>query len=436
MRIAILGYDTEGKSSFEYFARQGHELEIRDQSIEVIVPEGVPSVLGDDYLKDLDKFDVVVRTAGLPPHKILAQNPSIANKITSQTNEFFKVSPTRNIIGVTGTKGKGTTSTLITKMLEAAGYHAQLGGNIGTPPLALLPELTAESWVVLELSSFQLSDIQASPHIGVCLMVAPEHLNWHHSMDDYAKAKANMFAHQTAEDIAIYFSDSKVSHKIVEASPAHKIPYFATPGAVVENDIITINNQAICQVNEVKLLGMHNWQNICAAVTAVWQITQDVAALKTVLTTFAGLPFRLELVRELDGVRYYNDSFGTTPETAMVAVQAFETPEIVILGGQGKGVPFDDLAKLIAKRTNVKQVITIGQTGPEIAQLLHKHDYHTVTEGAGTMPQIVAQAQQLAEPGDVVLLSTACASFDMFKSYKDRGEQFTAAVQALASTAQ
>lgn len=432
MRIAIVGYDTEGKSSFEYFARLGHELEIRDQSIEVTVPEGVASILGDDYLKDLDAFDLIVRTAGLPPHKILAENPNIASKITSQTNEFFKATPTQNIIGVTGTKGKGTTSTLIAKMLEAAGYHVQLGGNIGTPPLTFLPQLTAQSWVVLELSSFQLSDIQASPHIGVCLMVAPEHLNWHHSMDDYAKAKANMFAHQTPDDIAIYFNDSKVSHKIIEASPARKIPYFASPGAVVENDIITIDNHAICQVSELKLLGMHNWQNVCAAITAVWQVTQDTEALKSVLTSFEGLPFRLELVRELNNVRYYNDSFGTTPETAMVAIQAFETPEILILGGQGKGVPFDDLAKLIAKRTNVKHVITIGQTGPEIAQLLHAHDYHAVSEGATTMPAIVAQAQQLAEAGDVVLLSTACASFDMFKSYKDRGEQFTAAVQALA----
>src|SRR6185312_13574192 len=179
MKIAILGYDVEGRASFEYFAAQGdHQLTICDRNPEVEIPAGADSVLGGGYLDDLDRFDLLVRTAGLPPQAILEKNPGVAEKITTQVNEFLKVCPTKNVIGVTGTKGKGTTSTLISHMLEAAGQTVVLGGNIGIPVFALLPKLKADTWVVLELSSFQLIDLKRSPHIGVCLMVVPEHLDW------------------------------------------------------------------------------------------------------------------------------------------------------------------------------------------------------------------------------------------------------------------
>ena len=179
MKIAILGYNLEGRASFDYFAAQGHELTVCDQDPDVAVPPGVASVLGEHYLDNLDRFDLLVRTAGLPPAAILDKNPGVAGKITSQINEFLKACPTKNVIGVTGSKGKGTTSTLISLMLKAAGKAVYLGGNIGVPVLNFLPELTPDSWVVLELSSFQLIDFQAAPRIGVCLMVVPEHLNWH-----------------------------------------------------------------------------------------------------------------------------------------------------------------------------------------------------------------------------------------------------------------
>jgi UDP-N-acetylmuramoylalanine--D-glutamate ligase len=375
VEVAILGFDTEGRSSYEYFAAQGHQITICDQSSKLEVPAGVRAVLGPNYLDGLDRFDLLVRTAGLPPHKILDKNSAVGGKITTQVNEFFKASPTKNIIGVTGTKGKGTTSTLITSMLEAAGKDVHLGGNIGVPVLSLLDKLTPESWVVLELSSFQLIDLKASPHIGVCLLVFPEHLNWHADVDEYMNAKAQLFAHQTTEDIAIYFADNANSQQIAEHSPGQKIPFFAPPGAFIKDGAITIDGQEICQTHELKLLGSHNWQNACAAVTAVWQVTQDISAVKSVLTSFSGLPHRLELVAKVDGVRYYDDSFGTTPETAIVAIEAFEQPEIIILGGSDKGIPFDNLAETIANRSNIKKVIAIGQMGPAIASRLKQDGF-------------------------------------------------------------
>lgn len=432
MKIAILGYSLEGRSSYEYFAAQrGHELTICDKDTALEVPAGSASVLGASYLDNLDRFDLIVRTAGLPPSVILEKNPGVADKITSNMNEFLKACPTNHVIGVTGSKGKGTTSTMITLMLKSSGKTVELGGNIGVPALSMLPRLDADAWVVLELSSFQLIDIQTSPHIGVCLMVVPEHLDWHPDTDEYIAAKSRMFEYQTAGDTAIYFAGNDVSKQIASNGAGKKVPYFAPPGATIMDGAITIDGQAICKTSELKLLGKHNWQNICAAVTAVWQITQDMKASRSVLTSFSGIEHRLELVRDLDGVSYYDDSYGTAPETAMVALEAFEQPVIAILGGRTKGIPFDGLAKFVAGR-NPKQVIAIGETGPEIAGLLRKNGYNRVTEGGRNIEEIVRQARELAEPGDVVLLSTACTSFDMFKNYKERGELFTKAVQALA----
>ncbi|MDB5171124.1 MAG: UDP-N-acetylmuramoylalanine--D-glutamate ligase [Candidatus Saccharibacteria bacterium] len=431
MNIAILGYDTEGRVSHDYFDAQGHELTICDQNPDLQVPEGAESVLGEHYLEDLDRFDLIVRTAGMPPSVILGKNPGVAGKITTHVNEFLRVCPTRNIIGVTGTKGKGTTSTLITRMLEAAGKTVRLGGNIGVPPLTFLDELDADSWVVLELSSFQLIDLQHSPHIAICLMVVPEHLNWHPDINEYTLAKSQLFDRQTPEDIAIYFAENETSRLIAAAGHGQKVPYFAEPGATIDNGCISISGQVVCSTDELQLLGAHNWQNACAAVTAVWQVTQDLDAIRSVLTTFSGLPHRLELVRELSGVKYYDDSFGTTPETAIVAMRAFEAPKVMILGGSDKGASYDELARAVAS-SNVRMALLIGDQAPAIQAALENAGFTAFQAGGETMDEIVSKAHHAAQPGDIVLLSTGCASFGMFKNYKDRAAQFIAAVQALA----
>jgi UDP-N-acetylmuramoylalanine--D-glutamate ligase len=261
-------------------------------------------------------------------------------------------------------------------------------------------------------------------------MVVPEHLNWHTDMAEYTLAKSQLFAHQSPRDTAIYFADSEASHQIASVSPGAKITYYAEPGAYVKDGCIVIDNQEICDVADLKLLGKHNWQNACAAATIVWQVVHDVAAIKAILTTFSGLEHRLEFVRNVGGVDYYDDSFGTTPETAMVAIEAFKQPKVLILGGSDKHATYDELAKTVAEN-NVRQVVAIGETGPAITSALRNQGFEAITPGGTTMEEIVKAAHDTAKPGDIVLLSTASASFGLFADYKDRGNKFHLAVGAL-----
>ncbi len=434
MKIAILGFARDGQAAYEYFNNPSNAITICDSDKNIQVPTNTEVQLGEEYLKDLGRFDLLIRSAGLKPSLIKEANPNspeIFSKVSGNIDEFLKASPSKNIIGVTGTKGKGTTSTLIYKMLIKSGYTAHLGGNIGIAALNLLKNnIKPSDWVVLELGAFQLVDQKISPKIAICLMVEPEHMDWFSDFNEYIQAKQQLFINQSADDIAIYNYLNVNSKNIAEASPANLIPYMNPPGAYVSNEQITIDDQIICDVKDIKLLGRHNHQNICAAVTAVWQITKDKESFKSIITTFSGLDHRIEYVKELSGVKYYDDSFGTTPETAIVAIEAFENPKIVILGGSDKGSKYDKLA-LTVKNSNVKQIITIGQMGPVIAKALADVGFNDVSEGGTTMEQIVTKSREYTTPGDIVLLSTACASFGMFKDYKDRGDQFKQVVQSL-----
>ncbi len=438
MNIAILGYGKQGKSAFDYWSQDSeNEITIVDKSTELELPFGAHTKLGQDYLKNLDQFDVIVRSPSIHPRDILSANsPAILNKVTSVTNEFFRVSPSKHIIGVTGTKGKGTTSTLIAKMLEANNFRVHIGGNIGTPPLDLLKEnILPDDYVVLELANFQLIDIQYSPHIAVCLMVVPEHLDWHPDVNEYYNSKKQLFIWQTPEDIAIYFAKNEVSKQIASVGQGKKIPYMAEPGAVIVNDAFTIDNNIICKTSDLKLLGEHNWQNACAAITAVWNISQNVDAISNVLKTFSGLPHRLELVGSVNDIDFYDDSFGTTPETTIVALNAFTKPKVVILGGSNKGSSYDELARVV-KASNVRRVVLIGEQASRIRASLEIVGYTDMVSGGSTMTDIVNSAKSVADPGNIVLLSPGCASFDMFKNYEDRGNQFKEVVQSLVSAVQ
>lgn len=432
MKVAILGYGQQGRAAYDYW-QNGNDITICDKDEQLQAPGGSHTQLGKTYLEGLERFDLIVRSPSVHPRDIVAANtPDIVGKVTTVTNEFFRVCPTKNIIGVTGTKGKGTTSTLIAKMLEAAGQRVHLGGNIGTPPLDLLKDnVQVDDWVVLELANFQLIDLRQAPPIAVCLMVSPEHLDWHSDSEEYFEAKTQLFRHQTKADTAIYYADNETAKRIATTSPGRKLPYMAPPGAVVQDGKVVISDQVICSVDELKLLGRHNWQNVCAAVTTVWQITQNVGAMRSVLTSFSGLEHRLELVRELGGVRYYNDSFGTTPETAIVAIQAFDKPKVLILGGSDKGATYDQLARTVAG-SNIRKVLLIGEQATRIKAALDGAGLTNIVDGGKTIEDIVATAHAEARPGDVVILSPACASFDMFDNYKQRGEAFKQAVQALA----
>jgi len=434
MKIVILGYGEQGRSAYEYWQKPGNVITICDQNeqTELELPADAQKQLGKDYLQGLDQYDLIIRSPSVHPQDISdANSPVTLNKVTTVTNEFLKVCPSKNIIGVTGTKGKGTTSTLIAKMLEAVGFKVHIGGNIGTPPLDMLKaSIGPKDWVVLELANFQLIDLKFSAHIAVCLMVSPEHLNWHKDMQEYITAKQQLFIHQGIDDIAIYYALNDYSQHITSVSKGHKVPYMKHPGADVIENVVTIDGQQICNVSDLKLLGEHNWQNVCAAVTCVWQVTQDTRAMRSVLTSFTGLSHRLEFIREIGSVRYYDDSFGTTPETAIVAIEAFKEPKVVILGGSDKGATYEELAKTV-KDNNVRKVVTIGDTAPSIKATLEKAGFHDIVEGGTTMEQIVKTTREQAQPGDIVLLSTGCASFGLFKNYKDRGKQFKTVVRSL-----
>ncbi|MBA3757437.1 UDP-N-acetylmuramoyl-L-alanine--D-glutamate ligase [Candidatus Saccharibacteria bacterium] len=435
MKIAIIGYGEQGRAALEYWNKNDNQITVCDQNTDIKVPDGVGTVLGPNHLSNLDEFDLIVRSPVVHPSDIVKANSAdIVKKITSVTNEFMRVSPTKNIIGVTGTKGKGTTSTLVTKMLQAAGKRVHLGGNIGTPPLDLLKDnIAAEDYVVLELANFQIIDLKYSPHIAVCLMVEPEHLDWHLNIEDYIQAKTHLFKKQLAEDTTVYFAHNDYSVKIANFSPGKKVPYYQKPGARVRDDGVIVmgdDETKVIHESEVKLLGEHNLQNVCAALTAVFEAIGSLDGAKEVLYSFSGLEHRLELVRSLQGVKYYDDSFGTTPSTAIVAMQAFADPKVMILGGSDKGIPFDEMADAVIK-SNVRHAVIIGKTGPKITSLLKQRGFNHVTEGLTTMAEIVNGARQNAQQGDIVLLSTGCASFGLFENYKDRGNQFKEAVNNL-----
>jgi len=442
MKVALVGFGVENQAAYRFFKARGANITICDQDTSTEPPQGSQTQLGERYLDNLDRFDVVVRTVGMHPSVLLKHNPGIKAKITNAVDIFFRECKTP-IIGVTGTKGKGTTSTLITKIINAGGKKAILGGNIGIPALDLLDEAKEADYVVLELSSFQLEDITASPHIGVCLMVVPEHLNWHANFDDYKRAKANMFKFQKPGDIAVFNGLNAASREIASVSPAKTKLLYAVPepsnqsttldyDAHVRGNKLFFRNNLICESDEVGLIGRHNLENVCAAVAATWDIVAgDVSVINKVVTGFTGLEHRLEFVGQVSGVRYYDDSFSTTPETAIAAIKAFKEPKVVILGGSDKGIAFDKLADVVVGHS-VRQVLAIGDTGPAIAKLLRDRGYEAVLEkNLDDMESIVAAAKATSKTGDIVLLSTGCASFGMFKNYKDRGEQFQAQVKAL-----
>ncbi len=457
MKIGIVGWGVEGQSAYRYFGSEHSYLIVNEhphgdfptpsdriqiQHLATDRPQGITGQSADlSYLDNLDTCDKIIYTPTSYKNlqKRFAPDDPIWAKAKTNQHILFEEVKTKNVIGVTGTKGKGTTSTLITKMLEAAGKKVYLGGNIGVPVLDFARDVQADDWVVLELSNFQLLDFPYSPHIAVCLMIVPEHLDWHPDVEDYVSAKRNIFAHQTPGDIAIYYNGNQYSVELAKSSAGAKIPYYQKPGAFVDGDgQIAIGDPEVGIINksEVKLLGEHNLQNICAAITVVWFTLSEVEeqtkldAIQKVLTTFTGLEHRLEFVREINGVKYYDDSFGTTPETAIVALRSFAEPKIAILGGSDKGIPFDGLAKEVTKN-NVRQAIVIGDTAPKISELLRQEGFDDIVLGLTSMKDIVDQASKIAQPGDVVLLSCGCASFGLFKDYKDRGNQFKQAVAEL-----
>jgi UDP-N-acetylmuramoylalanine--D-glutamate ligase len=372
----------------------------------------------------LEGYDIVIRSPGVSPRKIITDGV-----VWSATNEFFARCAEREIpiIGVTGTKGKGTTSSLITSILRTAGKTVHLVGNIGTPALDILSEIQSDDIVVYELSSFQLWDLQRSPQVAVVLMIEPDHLEVHSDFTEYAQAKANIARNQTTIDRVVYNVDNEWSKQIAEASPGQLLSYPSDHTAHVRGDMIYYGNTEVCNVDNIQLPGDHNIDNTCAAITAIWPWVQDGTVIADGLRGFNGLPHRLKFVREYNGIEYYDDSIATTPGSAIAAIRAFSAPKVIILGGSDKGVSYDEIVEL-CKETDTR-VVAIGQTGVRIAELCSEAGVECSYQN--DMVSAVHKATEYASEGAVVILSPASASFGMFKNYADRGDQFIAAVQSL-----
>lgn len=438
MNIAILGFGSQGTSALKHWSSNDNKITVCDRNEGLELPKDVKAKLGPNYLENLDEFDLLVRSPSLHPQAILDANPTtpdILNKTTTNTSEFFRVCPTKNIIGVTGTKGKGTTSTLIANMLTSTGKRVHLGGNIGTPPLELLAEkIKSTDWVVLELANFQLIDLRYSPKIAVCVMVEPEHQDWHHNLNEYLEAKQQLFRHQQKSDVSIYFAQNAYSQQIASVSNGQKIPYFQEPGAYVENYSIMIDGAMICKTSEIGLPGKHNWQNVCAALTAVWQITQDIDAIRQTIRELKSLPFRIELRRKVDGVAYYNDSFATAPGATMAAIDAINAPKILLIGGHDRGLDLTPLATCIKEHSQtIRKVVAYGASGQRVTNALQEHGFTGVSlNESSDLASVVAEARSYAQSGDAIVLSPAFASFDMFKNFEERGNAFNQIVENLS----
>ena len=444
MKIALIGFGLETKSAYEYFKKlnKNYTFDIYDENSKskIELPEGV-NFFGDFHDFSKIEADLIVRTPAVNPNR-LPQNV----KITSVTNLFFEKCPA-SIIGVTGSKGKGTVSSFIAEILLAAGLKVHLVGNIGLPALNELSKIKKDDAVIYELSSFQLWDAQKSPHIAILNNLEVDHLDVHDGFEDYVAAKMNIAKNQTENDFFIFNAENPIVLKNVEnlknQLKAELQPFQDYNLAHIQENHFLWGDEVLFETNILKIPGEHNQKNACAAMIATFDFLSEKGFeneeifdfWREGLSKFAGLPHRLKFVREFEGVRFYDDSIATTPGSAIAALNSFEKPKILILGGSNKGADLSGLIEKIAKmpEQELRKVILMGAESEKLAQKLISSGFERfINLGAKTnMQEVVKTAFENAKSGDVVILSPAHASFDMFKSYIDRGEQFVENVNLL-----
>ena len=396
--------------------------------------------LGADYLDHLEGADVIFRTPGLRPDEPqLEAARARGSVITSEMEAFFAVCPCP-IFGITGSDGKTTTTTIAAELLKAAGRTVHVGGNIGRPLLADAAEMSPEDIAVLELSSFQLMTMDRSPDRAVITNLAPNHLDVHKSMEEYIAAKTNIFTHQGPEGLVILNRDNAVTRELA-ARARGRVTMFSRQapleqGVYVEEGAIWVSNgqgrRRVLPLDGILLPGDHNVENYMAAIAAVDGLVPD-PVIRDFAKAFGGVAHRIELVRTLDGVRYYNDSIASSPTRTIAGLRSFPEKVILIAGGYDKHIPFDVLGPEI--QTHVKALILTGDTAPKIRAAVegapgYRGDNPPVSE-TGDLGEAVATARTMAKPGDMVLLSPACASFDRFKNFAERGDTFKRLVNAL-----
>ena len=393
--------------------------------------------LGPDYLEGLDQ-DVIFRTPGLHPRYLEAARAR-GSEITSEMEVFFRVCPCP-VIAVTGSDGKTTTTTMIAKLLEAAGHTVHLGGNIGRPLLSEADSIRAEDWAVVELSSFQLMTMRQSPSIAVLTNLAPNHLDIHTDMAEYVEAKAAALAYQSPENRAVCNWDNEITREL-SARTAGKVSYFTRTsgekpdrGCWIQDDCIWYRDggqeRPVLPLGDILLPGVHNAENYMAAICAVQQLVPD-DVIRTFARTFGGVEHRIELVRERNGVRWYNDSIASSPSRTIAGLRSFPEKVLLIAGGKDKGISYDSLGPAVNDR--VKLLILCGATAGVIRRAVERAENYQGLEIVETAEyrDAVALADRRSGPGDVVILSPASTSFDRFRNFEERGRAFKELVREL-----
>ena len=422
----ILGFGREGRAmlaALEEFA-PGCEVTVADKDETVTLPEGSRHWLqvGSGWLKNLDKFDVIIKSPGIPPSALTTDRLPL----TTPTQIFFDSikDSGATVIGVTGSKGKSTTASLIYSIVKANSYKLQatsyLIGNIGEPAIAHLADAAPDTIFVMEMSSYQLTDLTASPHIAVITAFFPEHLDYHGSLDAYKEAKKHITRFQTKDDLVFFAADSEGAREIAEEGKGKKIPFSAADAPVT--------------IEETKLAGTHNLSNIAAAfvVSQEFKIPKDIAI--AAIRSFQPLPHRLQSLGIRDGIEWVDDSISTTPESAIAALDAIgDRVATIILGGQDRGYDFGKLAKRL-KSSKVQNIILLPDSGKTIGEALKNEGVTAQCIEAATMQEAVHLAKKAysfklkAYGLSVVLLSPASPSYGHFRNFEDRGDQFKAAI--------
>ena len=445
-KVAVVGLGMSNRALIRYLLAKGVVPTACDRlgpkelggTYDQLAAQGVAFRLGPGYLEDLEGFDVVFLTPGMPKNLPQIEKAKEAGVVlSSETDLFFALCPAP-IVGITGSSGKTTTTTLVGKLLAGGGGRVFVGGNIGTPLIDQVDSITNEDRVVLELSSFQLELMEQSPHVAVITNITPNHLDVHPTMEDYVHAKKNIYRWQHEGDVAIFNEDDPYTPEMIREARGQVFTFSrrrpVARGAWVDGEEIVLTGTglegAVCSVRDLALLGSHNVENVLAACLAAAALGAPLGHMAEVCRTFTGVAHRLELVGEVCGVKYYNDSIATTPARAIAGLNAFTSPIVLIAGGSDKNLPFDELADHIISK--VRHLVLVGLTAEKIERAVRQKKKDFPILRAKEFSQAVRLAAEVARPGDVVLLSPACASYDMFRNFEERGDLFRRLVKELA----
>ena len=439
-KVCVIGMGVSNTPLVEWLLAHGAIVTARDKKsydelndkAKALIDSGVKLISGEDYLADIED-DYIFRTPGLrydAPE--LAAAVARGSVLTSEMELFFELCPA-HIVAVTGSDGKTTTTTLISKMLEAAG-KVYVGGNIGAPLLPFVEEMTKDDWAVLELSSFQLHTMKRSPDIAVVTNLSPNHLDYHRGMEEYVEAKKNIFLHQKPGAKLVLNMNNEITRSFEsEAADGCEVLFFADESGVCERDgAIWYKGERVLEISDILLPGHHNVENYMAAIAATYPIV-GADPICELARTFGGVEHRLEFVREKDGVRFYNSSIDSSPTRTTAALSAFKEKVIVILGGYDKQIPFEPLAKPLCE--HCKTAVLCGATAKKIRAAVENSDEYKVAPfemiDADNFEDAVRKAAGMALAGDNVVLSPACASFDAFPNFMVRGNRFKEIVRSL-----